>query len=109
MSTGRRLATWLALAGLVTGGLAAVPSAAVAEPSANLVLHYDFDDDFRTTGVVHDSSPSGLNGTLVNPAAAATTAAPTARGHSRSPAVRAAPPRRRTSRSPTACSRTGPP
>ncbi|WP_433479260.1 hypothetical protein ACQPZP_20830 [Spirillospora sp. CA-142024] len=64
MSRGRRFTAWLATAGLLTGGLGAVPVTAAAEPSANLVLHYDFNDDFLTTGVVHDSSQSGLDGKL---------------------------------------------
>jgi hypothetical protein len=69
----------------VTTAVAAVavmsgPATALAQPAqaltvrsagpaaAKLVLHYDFDD--VTAGVVKDSSGSGLDGTLVNPAAA---------------------------------------
>ncbi|MEV4173680.1 LamG-like jellyroll fold domain-containing protein [Nonomuraea sp. NPDC049709] len=53
--------------------LTAIPVAALPAAGADpaLVLHYDFEGDL-SSGAVEDRSPSGLDGTLVNPGGAGT-------------------------------------
>jgi hypothetical protein len=76
-SARRAVTTAVVAVAVVSGPVTALASPAQAlEPrsavsavtAAKLVLHYDFED--VAAGVVPDSSPSGLDGTLVNPAAA---------------------------------------
>ncbi|TDB73021.1 LamG-like jellyroll fold domain-containing protein [Micromonospora sp. KC721] len=69
----RRLTTQTTLLGLAVALALPASPALSAEPAANLVLHYDFEGSL-STGVVTDRSPSGLNGTLVNPGSASTAA-----------------------------------
>ncbi|MGR6920084.1 LamG-like jellyroll fold domain-containing protein [[Actinomadura] parvosata] len=64
------LASVLALTALPA---AALPADATAAP--DLVLHYDFEGDL-SGGTVTDRSPSGLDGTLVNPGSAAMATGP---------------------------------
>jgi hypothetical protein len=63
----------LALAAVPTGALPAL--SAVTQDTPNLVLDYDFEGNL-SSGTVTDRSPSGLNGTLANPAAATTATGP---------------------------------
>ncbi|MEW9528855.1 LamG-like jellyroll fold domain-containing protein [Microbispora sp. NPDC049125] len=51
--------------------LAALPALSATQDAPGLVLHYDFEGDLAS-GVVADRSPSGLDGTLINPASATT-------------------------------------
>jgi hypothetical protein len=73
-SARRAVTTVVAAMAMVSGPATVLAQPAQALPvrsavaAAKLVLHYDFED--TTAGVVKDSSGSGLNGTLVNPAAA---------------------------------------
>ncbi|WP_310712548.1 LamG-like jellyroll fold domain-containing protein [Nonomuraea sp. 3-1Str] len=55
--------------------MTAIPAAALPAAGAGpaLVLHYDFEGDL-SSGTVEDRSPSGLDGTLVNPGSATTAA-----------------------------------
>ncbi|MBP2706079.1 Ig-like domain-containing protein [Microbispora sp. RL4-1S] len=71
---GRILRAGLAsMLALTTVPMAALPALSADAPA--LILHYDFDGDL-SGGVVKDSSPSGLDGTLANPGATTTTTGP---------------------------------
>ena len=63
----RTLLAVLVCAALTGPGILARPARGQAAPGPGaLVLHFDFDGDL-STGVIADTSPSRLNGTLVNP------------------------------------------